>query len=131
MSKLAVELPQGLWAEGAVLVDGDTGIPVPNDSGGSHKSSIIQTTLPLSGVSQEVVPVNLNRKYLAWMVIGTVDVTVSAGINPAVFGQGMIYQASGLNKQGGSEDFSSSTPTSAFYAVSPSAGSILVIWEGI
>jgi hypothetical protein len=93
--------------------------------------SITQTSVTVTATSAQLAPANLARKFLAWMVIGTADVTIAAGTPAAVFGAGIIYQASGANKQGASEEFPNGAPTNAFQVIAAATGSVVIVWEGV
>lgn len=102
--------------------------PLPVGSGASG-FAITQTTLAVTATSQTLIAANAARKYLAWMVVGTADVTISPA-TPAVVGVGMVYQSNGAGKQGGSEEFPA-PPTNAFYAIAAATGSTVIVWEGV
>lgn len=90
---------------------------------------ITETQIPITASSQQIIGQNSNRKFLAWMVVGTADVTISA-INPVVSGVGIVYKSSGTGKQGASEEFPDGAPSNAFYAIAAATGSTLIVWEG-
>jgi hypothetical protein len=96
----------------------------------SRQIAITQTTLAVTASSQTLIAANAARKYLAWMVIGTADVTVSPA-SPAVVSVGKVYQAAGAGLQGASEDFNGLAPTGAFYAIASATGSTVIVWEGV
>ena len=104
---------------------GATNAVVPKDT-----YAITQSAVPMTGSSVSLVTVNAARRYLAWMVIGTADVTCVAGAGPAVTAIGFVYQASGAGKQGASQEFPHGSPTVAFQCIG-AAGSIIYVWEGI
>jgi hypothetical protein len=93
--------------------------------------NVTQTTIAVTGSSQQVVAANPIRRYLAWMVVGTQDVTITAGAAAAVAGVGMIYAAGGAGAQGGSESWTAGAPTNAFQCIAGGAGSTLIVWEGV
>ena len=92
--------------------------------------TITQTTLAVTASSQTLIAANTNRRYLAWMIIGTADVTISPA-SPVVVATGLIYQAAGAGKQGASQEWISNAPQNAFYAIAAATGSTVVIWEGV
>jgi hypothetical protein len=96
----------------------------------NDKYAITQTIVAVTATSTQLIAANANRKYLSWMVIGTADVTVTPGASAAVVGAGMMYQSSGANKQGASEEFPHGTPTNAFQCIAAATGSSIVVWEG-
>lgn len=95
------------------------------------KYLITQTSIDVTASSQQLIAANPDRKYLAWMVIGTADVTVSAGTSSAVMGAGLVYQSSGAIKQGASQEFPNGTPTNAFQIIAAATGSTVIVWEGV
>jgi hypothetical protein len=110
----------------SVVPSTDTNFPVS-----ASGYSITQTSVTVTATSAQLAPANLARKFLAWMVIGTADVTVAAGTSVAVFGAGIIYQSSGANKQGASEEFPNGAPTNAFQVIAAATGSVVIVWEGV
>lgn len=92
--------------------------------------SITQTVVTVTVTSQALIAANSARKYLAWMTVGTQDVTIVPGVIAAVVGAGMVYQGSGVNKQGASQEFADKVPTSAFQVIAAAVGSKIVVWEG-
>ena len=92
---------------------------------------ITQTAVPVTTTSTPICTDNPGRVYLAWMVVGTADVTVSSGSAPAVVGSGFVYQASGASKQGASQEFPTGVPTNAFQAIAAATGSTILVWEGV
>lgn len=100
-------------------------------SGSAAPYTITQTVVAVGTTSGQVVAANASRKYLAWMAVGTADVTVAAGTASVSVGAGMIYQASGANKQGASEEFPGGAPGNAFQCIAAAAGSNLIVWEGV
>lgn len=110
----------------SIVPSTDTNFPVS-----AAGYSITQTSVTVTATSAQLAPANLARKFLAWMVIGTADVTVAAGTSAAVFGAGIIYQASGANKQGASEEFPNGAPTNAFQVIAAATGSVVIVWEGV
>lgn len=112
-------------------------LPVAVVSGGTGGASsaglaytITQTAVTVGTASSQLVAANANRKYLAWMVLGTADVTVRPGATSAVVGTGLVYQASGTGKQGASQEFPGGAPTNAFQCIAAAAGSTVIVWEG-
>src|ERR1700741_1683171 len=101
------------------LIDVAGGQYVPTVSIHPAGLTIIQTTLAVTASSQTLIAANTNRRYLAWMVVGTQDVTVSPA-SPVVVSTGLIYQASGAGKQGASQEWVSNAPQNAFYAIAAS-----------
>lgn len=98
--------------------------------GGLNTYTITQTVHTVTTGSTTLIGANPSRKFLAWMVIGTQDVTI-APASPAVLNAGQIYAAGGdVNKQGASEEFSNGCPTNAFYCIAVATGSNIVVWEG-
>jgi hypothetical protein len=108
--------------------------PLPTSGGGGGSSlnayAITQTVVAVTGTSATLIAANASRKFLAWMVVGTQDVTVAAGTAAAVMGVGQVYQSGGANKQGASEEFPQGVPTNAFTCIAAGAGSSMVVWEG-
>lgn len=92
--------------------------------------AITQTTLAVTASSQTLIAANTNRRYLAWMIVGTQDVTISPA-SPVVAAAGMVYQAAGASLQGASQEWSSNAPQNAFYAIAASTGSTVIVWEGV
>lgn len=93
--------------------------------------NIVQSIINVGVTSTQLVPANPNRKYLAFMVVGTADVTISAGTSAAVFGQGIICQSGGANLQGSGQEFSNGVPTNAFQCIALTTGSNIIVWEGM
>lgn len=102
---------------------------IPESPPGAYR--ITQTSVAVTATSQQVLPANPSRRYLQWMVVGTADVTVTAGADPAVVGQGIVYQSTGSGKQGASETFQGGAPITAFQCIAAASGSTLIIWEGM
>ena len=97
---------------------------------GRSTYNITQTVVPVTTASAAVVAANPNRKFLAWQVVGTQDVTVCPDV-AAVAGVGMVYAAgAGAGKPGGNEKFNAGCPTDAFNCIAAATGSSLIIWEG-
>lgn len=119
------DMGDGSFAE-VVYNAGNTGAA----SASSTPYAVTQTSVTVGTASTQLIAANPNRKYLAWMVIGTADVTVVPGAGPAVAGAGLVYQASGAGKQGASEEFPSGAPSNAFQCVAAAAGSTVIVWEG-
>lgn len=107
-----------------------SGLYVPSISIHPAEMVITQTTLAVTGSSQTLIAANLARRYLAWMVIGTKDVTISPA-SPVVAGTGLIYQAAGAGLQGASQEWVNNAPSNAFYAIAAAAGSTVIVWEGV
>lgn len=109
--------------------------PGGGGAGGGGTSStpytITQTVVAVTAASAQVVAANAARRFLAWMVLGTADVTIAPGATAAVVGAGMVYQGSGANKQGASEEFPNGAPSNAFQCIAAAAGSNLIVWEGV
>lgn len=93
--------------------------------------TLTQTSVVVTATSAQLIAANLSRKYLAWMVVGTADVTITPGATTAVAGAGRIYQSAGAGKQGAVEEFPAATPTNAFQIVAAATGSTVYIWEGV
>lgn len=93
--------------------------------------SMRQTIVPVGTTSTQVIEASDHRRFLAWMVVGSADVTITPGSSPAVVGQGIVYQASGANKQGASEQFVDVVPINSFQCIADSTGSSLIVWEGL
>jgi hypothetical protein len=88
--------------------------------------SITQTIVPVTASSAQAIAANGARRYLAWMVVGTADVTVSVGSTAAVVGQGFVYPAAGANKH----EFPNGAPANTFQCIAAATGSSLIVWEG-
>lgn len=113
---------------GAALETGNLAALLAKVEAGQY--SITQTVVAVTGVDQVLIAANAARKYLAWMVVGTADVTITAGAAAAVNGIGFVFQSNGAGKQGGSEEFPHGAPTNAFHVIAAGAGSSVYVWEG-
>ena len=107
-------------------------ISVDPDGGPMSPMTITQTVVPVGTASTPLVAANPSRKYLAWMIIGTADVTIAPGSSVSAVGQGMVYKGLGLNQQGASQEFQSgAVHVGAFACIAAAVGSSVVVWEGV
>jgi hypothetical protein len=95
------------------------------------RSLTCTTTQPpvVTGTVGMLIAANSARRALRWMNVGASDITVAPGTTPPAAGQGMVYQASGLGKQGGSESFVEPTIASNAFAFSASSSATIIVWE--
>lgn len=93
--------------------------------------AVVQSAVAVGAASTQIVPANPARKYLAWMVVGTANVTCTPGANAAVVGLGFVYTPGGASAQGASQEFPHGAPLSAFQCIAPAAGSSVIVWEGM
>lgn len=99
---------------------------IPSSASGM---TLTQTAVTVTASSQTLIAANTARKFLSWMVVGTVNVTISPA-TPVVSGIGFVYNAGGAVSQGGAEAFTGAQAQNAFYVIAASAGSIVYVWEG-
>lgn len=116
-------------SQSVTIASDQTAIPV-STSLSSSGYSITQTSVAITATSAQIIAANSSRKYLAWMIIGTQNVTCVPGSTAAVAGAGMIYNGSGAGQQGASEEFPHGAPNNAFQCIASAAGSTMYIWEG-
>lgn len=84
-----------------------------------------------AATSAALIAANPARVALRWMNVGANPFTVVPGAGPAVAGAGMSYNgASGVGLQGGSDTFDADVSQQAFAAIS-TAGTTVVVWEGV
>ncbi len=115
------------WPVSQKSTDGAAWVTVIPSS--ASTMTITQTAVTVTASSQQLVAANATRKYLAWMVVGTANVTISPAAT-TVSGVGFVYSAGGALSQGGSQEFVGIQAVNEFSVIGVSTGSIVYVWQG-